>query len=118
MELQTKLLSVFANVCVFVDEMKQLAVDFGSILHKAGLPPVMLKHGDSMIGVTSSFERHYVKAENSDLNLRTHMFGGQAVTLVMESLQRYYHFVEQAALKMQAVEEKEQVMKMIPLYTL
>ena len=65
--------------------MKQLAVDFGSILHKAGLPPVTLKHGDLMMGGISAFERHYIKAENLDLNLRTHMFSDQAVAKVMES---------------------------------
>ena len=65
--------------------MKQLAVDFGSILQKAGLPPVTLKHGDSMMGVISAFERHYIEAENSDLNLRTHMFRSQAIAVVMES---------------------------------
>ena len=62
-----------------------------------------------MMSVVSAFERHYVKAENSDLNLRTRMFSGQAVAIVMESFQQYYRLIEQAALKMQAEEEKEQV---------
>ena len=49
--------------------MKQLGVDFGSILQKAGLPPVTLKMGESMMRVISTFERHYTEAEDSELNL-------------------------------------------------
>ena len=71
---EVKLLMVVANGCVFVDEMKHLAVDFGTILSKVGLPPVTLKEGNSMMSVISAFECYYIKVENSDLNLRTHMF--------------------------------------------
>ena len=46
---------VVANGCVFVDEMKHLAIDFGTILSKAGLPPMTLKEGDSMMLVISAF---------------------------------------------------------------
>ena len=61
--------SIFENVLVFVDEMRQLGVDFGSILQMAGLPPVTLKKGESMMSVISTFERHYIKAKHSELNL-------------------------------------------------
>ena len=65
--------------------MKHLAVDFGAILTKAGLLPVTLKEGDSMMFVISAFEHYYVEAKNSDLNLRMHMFGGSAIAVVMEA---------------------------------
>ena len=86
--------------------MKHLAVDFGAILTKAGLPPVMLKEGDSMMSVISAFECYYVEAENSDLNLRMHMFGGSAITVVMEAFRKYYLLGEETAVNMQ---QKDQV---------
>ena len=88
-----KLQSVVANVCVFVDELKHLAVDFGVTLSKAGLLPVALKEGDSMLSVISAFECYYVEVENSDLNLRMHMFGGSAITVMMEAFRNYYLLV-------------------------
>ena len=99
------MLKVLDNCCVFEDEMKNLAVDFGTILSKAGLPPMTLKEGDSMMSVISVFEWYYVEAENSDQNLRTHMFGGSAVAVVMEAFRKYYHFVEQSAISMQGNEK-------------
>ena len=54
-----------------------------------------------MMSVISAFERYYVEVENSDLNLRTHMFGGSAITIVMEAFKKYYYLVEQSALSMQ-----------------
>ena len=69
MELQTNVLSIFANVLVFVDEMKQLGVDFQSILQNAGLPPITLKKRESMMSVISTFERHYIEAEDLELKL-------------------------------------------------
>ena len=63
--------------------MKHLAVDFGSILSKVGLPTVTLKEGDSMMSVISAFKHYYVEAENSDLNLRMHMFRGSAIAVLM-----------------------------------
>ena len=96
---------VVDNGCVFVDEMKHLAVDFGAILSKAGLPPVTLKEGDSMMSVISAFEHYCVEVENLDLNLRTHMFGGSAITIVMEAFRKYYHLVEKLALSMQENEK-------------
>ena len=95
------MLKLVDNGSVFVDEMKHLAVDFGTILSKAGLPPVTLKEGDSMMSVISAFKRYYLEVENSDLNLRTHMFGGFAVVIVMEAFRKYYCLVEQSALSMQ-----------------
>ena len=86
--------------------MKHLAVDFGTILAKAGLLPVTLKEGDSMMSVISAFECYYVEAENSDLNLRIHMFGGSATAVVMEAFRKYYLLVEETAVNMQ---QKEQV---------
>ena len=86
--------------------MKHLAVDFGAILAKAGLPPVTLKEGDSMMSVISAFEHYYVEAENSDLNLRMHMFGSSAVAVLMEAFRKYYLLVEETAVNMQ---QKEQV---------
>ena len=99
------MLKVVDNCLVFVDEMKHLAVDFGTILSKAGLPPVTSKEGNSMMSVISVFECYYVEAENSDLNLRTHMFGGSAVAIVMEAFRKYYHLVEQSAISMQGNEK-------------
>ena len=99
------MLKVVDNGCVFVDEMKHLAVDFGTILSKAGLPPVTLKEGNSMMSVISAFECYYVEVENSDLNLRTHMFRGSAVAIVMEAFRKYYHLVEQSALSIQGNEK-------------
>ena len=85
--------------------MKHLAVDFGAILSKAGLSPVTLKEGDSMMSVISAFEHYYVEAENSDLNLRTHMFGGSVVVVVMEAFRKYYRLVEETAVNMQQNEK-------------
>ena len=85
--------------------MKHLAVDFGTILSKAGLPPMTLKEGDSMMSVISVFEWYYVEAENSDQNLRTHIIGGSAVAIVMEAFRKYYHLVERSALSMQGNEK-------------
>ena len=85
--------------------MKHLAVDFGAILSKAGLPPVTLKEGDSMMSVISAFERYYVEAENSDLNLRMHMFRGSAIMVVMEAFRKYYGLVEETAVNMQQNEK-------------
>ena len=99
------MLKVVDNGYVFVDEMKHLAIDFGTILSKAGLPPVTLKEGDSMMSMISAFEHYYVEAENSDLNLRTHMFGGSAVAIVMEAFRKYYCLVELSALSMQGNEK-------------
>ena len=84
--------------------MKHLVVDCGTILSKAGLPPVILKEGDSMMSMISAFERNYVEVGNSDLNLRTHMFRGSAVAIVMEAFRKYYH-VEQSAISMQGNEK-------------
>ena len=89
--------------------MKQLGVDFGSILHKAGLPPVTLKKGESMMSIIITFERHYVEAEDLELNLQTHMFGGQVIGVVMESFRCYYHLVEEAASKMQQEVDNKKV---------
>ena len=99
------MLKVVANGCVFEDEMKHLVVDFGTILSKAGLPPMTLKEGDSMMSMISAFERSYVEVENSDLNLRTHMFRGSTVAIVMEAFRKDYHLVEQSAISMQGNEE-------------
>ena len=85
--------------------MKNLAVDIGTILSKAGLHPMTLKEGDSMMSVISVFEWYYVEAENSDQNLRTHMFGGSAVAVVMEAFRKYYHLVEQSAISIQGNEK-------------
>ena len=82
--------------------MKHLAVDFGAILSKAGLPPAVLEEGDSMMSVISAFENYYVEAENSDL--RMHMFGGSAVAVVIEAFRKYYLLVEEKALNMQQKE--------------
>ena len=100
-----QLLKVVDNGCVFVDEMKHLAVDFGTILSTAGLPPMTLKEGDIMMSVISAFECYCVEAEHSDLNLRTHMFGGSAVAVLMEAFRKYYHLVEQLAISMQGNEK-------------
>ena len=99
------MLKVVDNCLVFEDEMKHLAVDFGTILSKAGLPPMSLKEGDSMMSVISAFECYYVEAENLDLNLRTHMFRGSAVAVVMEAFRKYYRLVEQSAISMQGNEK-------------
>ena len=84
--------------------MKHLAVDFGGILSKAGLPPVTLKEGDSMMSVISAFECYYVEVENSDLNLRTYMFRGSAIMVVTEAFRKYYQLVEETAVNMQQKE--------------
>ena len=85
--------------------MKHLAVDFGAILSKAGLPPVTLKEGNSMMSVISAFEHYYVEAEKSDLNLKTHMFGGSAIAVVMKAFRKYYRLVEETAVNMQQNEK-------------
>ena len=85
--------------------MKHLVVDFGTIMSKAGLPPMTLKEGDSMMSMISVFECYYVEVENSDLNLRTHMFGGSDVAIVMEAFRKDYHLVEQSAISMQGNEK-------------
>ena len=85
--------------------MKHLAIDFGPILSKAGLPPMTLKEGDRMMLVISAFECYYVEAENYDLNLRAHMFVGSAFAVLMEAFRKYYDLVEQSALSMQENEK-------------
>ena len=84
--------------------MKHLAVDIGAILSKAGLPPVALKEDDIMMSIISAFECCYVEAENPDLNLRMHMFGGSAIAVMMEAFRKYYLLVEEKALNMQQKE--------------
>ena len=85
--------------------MKNLAVDFGTILSKAGLPHMTLKGGNNMMSVISVFGWYYVEVENLDQNLRTHMFGESAVAIVMEAFRKYYHLVEQLAISMQENEK-------------
>ena len=86
--------------------MKHLAVDFWAILSKVGLPPVTLKEGDSMMSVIIiAFKHYYVEAENSDLNLRMHMFRGSAIAVVMEAFRKYYGLVEETAVNMQQNEK-------------
>ena len=89
--------------------MKQLGVDFGSILQKACLPPMTLKKGEPTISVISTFERHYVEAEDSELNLQTHMFRGQVVAVVVESFRCYYLLVDEAVSKMQQEVDNKKV---------
>ena len=45
------------------------------------------------------------RQENLDLNLRTHMFTGSAIAVVMEAFRKYYCLVEQSALSMQENEK-------------
>ena len=40
--------------------MQPLATDFSNILEKNQLPQVNVKHGETMMGIISSFQRHYM----------------------------------------------------------
>ena len=67
--------------------MQHLASDFGNIIEKNGLPEVNVNEGNTMMGIISSFQRHYVDPDKTDLNMRTHKFGGTAITVMMEAFE-------------------------------
>ena len=81
--------------------MQHLATDFGNILEKDRLPQVNVKQRETMMGIISSFQRHYVDPNKTDLNIHTHTFGGAAITVVMETFRKYYLLVEKEAVKLQ-----------------
>ena len=58
--LNKKLVHKIGNFCLFVEEMQHLASDFGNILERNGLPEVNVKEGETMMGIISSFQRHYM----------------------------------------------------------
>ena len=89
--------------------MQHLATDFGNILKKNGVPQVTVKEDNTMMAIISSFQRHYVDADKSDLNICTHTFGGTAVTVVMEVFRKYYLLVEKEAVKLQSDFGNEEV---------
>ena len=93
--------------CLFVEEMQHLASDFCNILEKNRLPEVNVKKGETMMGIISSFQRHYVDPNKTDLNIRTHTFGTTAITDVMEQFRQYYLLVEKEAIKLQTEDEDE-----------
>ena len=89
--------------------MQHLATDFGNILEKNGFLQVTVKEGDTMMGIISSFQRHYVDPEKTDLNMHTHTFGGAAITVVMEVFRKHYLLVEKEAVKLQSDFRNEEV---------
>ena len=88
--------------------MQYLANNFGNILERNGLPEVNVKEGETMMGIISSFQRHYMDPDKTDLNICTHTFGTMAVTVVMEQFRKYYLLVEKEAVKLQAEDEENQ----------
>ena len=82
--------------------MQHLAIDFGNIIEKNGLPEVNVNEGDTMMGIISSFQRHYMDPDKTDLNMCTHTFGNTAVTVMMEALKTYYILIEKEAVKLQS----------------
>ena len=89
--------------------MQHLATNFGNILEKNGLPQVNVKQGETMMGIISSFQRHYMDLNKIDLNICMHTFGGTATTVVMEAFRKYYLLVEKEALKLQTEHENEEI---------
>ena len=89
--------------------MQHLATNFGNILEKNGLPLVNVKQGETMMGIISSFQRHYMDPDKMDLNIHRHTFGGAAITVVMEAFRKYYLLVEKEALKLQTEHENEEI---------
>ena len=89
--------------------MQHLATNFSNILEKNGLPQVNVKQGETMMGIISSFQRHYMDPDKMDLNIHTHTFGSTAVTVVMEAFRKYYLLVEKEAFKLQTEPEKEKI---------
>ena len=79
--------------------MQHLASDFGNILEKNSLPQVTVKEGDTMMEI-SSFQRHYMDPDKTDLNMCTHTFDSAAETVVMEAFKKYYLLVEKEAVKL------------------
>ena len=59
------------------------------------------------MGIISSFQRHYVDPDKTDLNICTHTFGTTAITVVMEQFRKYYLLVEKEAIKLQTEDEDE-----------
>ena len=89
--------------------MQHLATDFGNILEKNSLLQVTVKEGDTMMGIISSFQRHYMDPDKTDLNMCMHIFGGTAITVVMEAFRKYYLLVEKEAVKVQSDFRNEEV---------
>ena len=89
--------------------MQHLATNFGNILEKNRLPQVNVKQGETMMAIISSFQRHYMDPDKTDLNIRMHTFGGAAVTVVMEAFRKYYLLVEKEAVKLQTEPENEEI---------
>ena len=89
--------------------MQHLAIDFGNIIEKNRLPQVNVKQGETMMGIISSFQRHYLDPDKTDLNICMHIFGGTAITVVMEAFRMYYLLVEKEALKLQTEPENEEI---------
>ena len=89
--------------------MQHLAANFNNILEKNRLPQVNVKQGETMMGIISSFQRHYVDPNKTDLNIHMHTFGGTAVTVVMEAFRKYYLVVEKEAVKLQTEPENEEI---------
>ena len=89
--------------------MQHLATNFSNILEKNGLPQVNVKQGETMMGIISPFQRHYVDPNKMDLNIRMHTFGSTAITVVMEAFRKYYLLVEKEAVKLQTEPENEEI---------
>ena len=89
--------------------MQHLATDFSNILEKNALLQANVRQGETMMGIRSSFQRHYMDPDKTDLNVHMHTFGGTAITVVMEAFQKYYLLVEKDALKLQNEHENEEI---------
>lgn len=94
------------NCCLFVEEMQHLTRDFSNILEKNGLPEVNVKEGETRMGIISSFQKHYVDPDKTNLNMHSHTFGSVAITVVMKQFRKYYLLVEKEAVKLQAEDEE------------
>ena len=82
--------------------MQHLASDFGNIIEMNSLPKVNVNEGNTMMGIISSFQRHYVDPDKTYLNMCTHTFGGAAITVVMETFRKFYILVEKESVKFQS----------------
>ena len=67
------------------------------------------------MGIISSFQRHYLDIDKTDLNICTHTFGTVAITVVMEQFRKYYLLVEKEAIKLQTEDEdNKKAMRLMP----
>ena len=88
--------------------MQHLATNFSNILEKNRLLQVNVKQGETMMGIISSFQRHYMDPDKTDLNICMHTFGSTAITVVMEAFRKYYLLVENEEISEEEEESREE----------